>query len=511
MKNIFNNSKIPKETIDKISEELDSKNQIKNSVELFKASIYEVEDESEIENKEESKKETYIDIDMLRTGKFLRNYFGLFTKLLTIDEQMIDKMIKNFNDKIIPEDIQLDTEHRMEESYGWLKSLKKTFKEVKGVNQCFLVGTWKLNKSGKKLIEDEIYKHFSIEFRHNYSPHEVFETIKEPDGTEKPSGPVMYYGPTITGGALTNRPFIPNMKALEANEFFNKNSNLSDQLIEISDVQELNSSQSDDVMLNSNENNIKNKPVFSLFKNIKSANKVETKEKKGNNMNLKNSHVVLEVLKENFAKLEDKTSPEAIELSKKISDFESEILKAQTEIEALASHNLKISEDLKNTTVRFVQLENQVQSLTSEMLLSKERARQSEIESYCINMLSMKNVTKPFADKVKEYLTADSGGCIFKVEDKEYKLRDIIDGLIMSLPKAAFVPTGTKLDLNADIDRTETNHDRDDFNKEKSGDEDSKYDEALSKAANKLSSKNNAGDKASVVVRPQADNIKSSK
>lgn len=128
-----------------------------------------------------------IDIEMLRVGTFKHKKYGD----LEITEEMLSTMIENFNNKVVGRDISFDWNHKAEDASGWLKGLK--------VEDGVLIGTTELTAKGCKDIKAKKYGYFSIEYTDDFSDPE--------------SGEV--YGPTILGGALTNRPFMTKLKKIE--------------------------------------------------------------------------------------------------------------------------------------------------------------------------------------------------------------------------------------------------------------------------------------------------------
>ena len=128
-----------------------------------------------------------VDIEMLRVGTFKHKTYGD----LEITDEMLDSMVDNFKNQIIGRDVSFDWNHKAEAASGWLKDLR--------VEDGVLVGTTELTDDGKESIKKKKYGYFSIEYNDDY---------KNPESGDK-------HGPTILGGALTNRPFISNLKKIE--------------------------------------------------------------------------------------------------------------------------------------------------------------------------------------------------------------------------------------------------------------------------------------------------------
>ena len=128
-----------------------------------------------------------IKIEMLRVGKFNSDVYGE----LDITHDMLDKMVDNFYDDVIGREVSFDWNHKAEKASAWLKEVR----EDNGV----LIGSVEFTNDGKDSVSKKEFGYFSIEYADDY------EDPESGDG----------YGPTILGGALTNRPFISNLKKIE--------------------------------------------------------------------------------------------------------------------------------------------------------------------------------------------------------------------------------------------------------------------------------------------------------
>ena len=142
-------------------------------------------------------KEELTEIEMLRSGLFKHTYYGD----LVFDEKYFKHLKKNFDNNVIERDISFDREHYITDgAVAWLKEVDVIKRKVNKKSIYYLVGRVKFTKFGKTLIEDELYKYFSIDYTTNF-------TDKEDD--------TKTYGPTIYGGAVTNRPYIPGLRPIK--------------------------------------------------------------------------------------------------------------------------------------------------------------------------------------------------------------------------------------------------------------------------------------------------------
>lgn len=394
---------------------------------------------------EDHPEECCVNIDMLRTGKFKRySFFGDF--IINIDDKMIDNMIENFENKIVTRGVPLDVNHNKAEAYGWLNSLTKEYREINGKNQVFLIGNWSLNEKGQKLIKDKSYKYFSIEFDPNYEKTEVDSTIKTPEGMEVQSGESFLYGPTILGGALTNRPFIPDMNSVPMTFSDEEKYSISKNLITFED-KESGGLDKGLLPLSGKDNNIVNetKNSVSIFANLK-----PLEEKKNMNIiefmesQLSNFKKDSEEYKSLFSVIE-KTKLEFAENQKKISEKEAAL-------QVASEANKKLTEQFGELATKVVALESKVQVSETELTLQKERARHADITQYCSD-LTTKGMPKPVVDTVKEILFADRDGKIvmtFGEGDKKESLtvRSVVSKILNSFPASTKVPTGENLQFD---------------------------------------------------------------
>jgi hypothetical protein len=156
--------------------------------------------DDDVQAAEEGEEITAVPVEMLREGMFKHWLFGD----LDINRKMFMSMIENFLNDVLTREIALDVDHNPGAgAFGWFTSLRlrrRAFKDGKKRN--VLIGDIDLTDEGEELIKKKKYKYFSIDYHHNFKDKETEEE----------------YGPTVFGGALTNRPFIPGMKALTMSE-----------------------------------------------------------------------------------------------------------------------------------------------------------------------------------------------------------------------------------------------------------------------------------------------------
>lgn len=138
-------------------------------------------------------------IEILRTGKYDHPEYGK----LFIDTNMLSKIIKNFNSRVLDRDVSFDFNHEPDlPACAWVRKLSTARRDFKGQQQDVLLAHVQWTKRGEEAIRGGDYRYFSSEY--------VDSFIDKEDGTD--------YGITLKGGGLTNRPWIPGLKPISLSE-----------------------------------------------------------------------------------------------------------------------------------------------------------------------------------------------------------------------------------------------------------------------------------------------------
>lgn len=159
-----------------------------------------------------------VDIEMFRTGKFYHAWYGD----LNFDKPYLESMIRNYKSGVYPTRISFDLDHDPTKgAVGWLSEeedslsiVEKVVKNFMGQEETvhFLIGKVDLNSYGYGLVADSIYRYFSAEIHPKYKGR---EKIVAKD--EKGNDVELVHStetPVLTGGSLTNKPFIEKMGAV---------------------------------------------------------------------------------------------------------------------------------------------------------------------------------------------------------------------------------------------------------------------------------------------------------
>lgn len=157
--------------------------------------------------------DTYdLSITIFRTGAWSHPWYGD----IDFDKSYLESMINNFNNGVVDRRIGFNTNHR-ERSYGnvaWVNSLELRKGSVDTptgpMDVWFLDAEASLNSKGIELLKDKRYAHISAEVDPDYSTNEKYpaqqEETEDGDATTE-----FNFGPTLTGVAFTNKPFIPSL------------------------------------------------------------------------------------------------------------------------------------------------------------------------------------------------------------------------------------------------------------------------------------------------------------
>jgi len=131
----------------------------------------------------------FSEVQLMRTGKFMHPFFDDFE----ITEDMFKSFKKNFGKKVKKVDIAVDFSHMSGDvAAGWIREVILREKNT----ELWIKVEW--TPEARQKILDKEFRYMSADFTTNFVDN---ETGKK-------------FGPTLNGGALTNRPFIKDMQAV---------------------------------------------------------------------------------------------------------------------------------------------------------------------------------------------------------------------------------------------------------------------------------------------------------
>jgi len=139
------------------------------------------------------------EVEMLREGIFHHPIYGE----VVVDKDKLFKLKENFDKDVLRREVSIDMNHIDGlPAASWIKGVSITSKPVNGKTVNVLNGKMDFTKRGFESVIEKEFKYFSAEYSDNY--------VDKETGQE--------YGPTLKGGALTNRPYIPDLAPMKFSE-----------------------------------------------------------------------------------------------------------------------------------------------------------------------------------------------------------------------------------------------------------------------------------------------------
>jgi hypothetical protein len=164
------------------------------------------------------------EMHIFRTGTYKHPLYGL----ISFTKEDLEEIIRNFKKNVVTEEIPLNENHmKRKPAKGWLARKENALKmrpiEVKSPDgeskrEMGLFGDIALNKDGYECVVNHKYKYLSAEINQDYQHRDVnLGKKKENSDDEEDSAEIELksYGTALTGIALTNNPFIPNLNELD--------------------------------------------------------------------------------------------------------------------------------------------------------------------------------------------------------------------------------------------------------------------------------------------------------
>ncbi|MFA5731856.1 MAG: phage protease [Acidithiobacillus sp.] len=281
------------------------------------------------------------DIEAMRVGKWNHPIHGE----IEIKEEDLGLFVKSFNDNVRGIDISIDLEHGITDkkgaAAGWIRRLDK-----KG-NSLYANIEW--TELGEEVVKSGQYKYFSPEFKFSYKDNETGKV----------------YQNVLLGGGLTNRPFIKGMQEV---------------VLMSEDVsKELN----DSITTIKEENKVMDKELLKSLKLSEDATQED----------------VDKAVKEQLEKAK-KLSEDNEELTKKVSNLETDKTKADAEV-------VKLSEQVKTLTDGKTDVEKENIKLSERLDNVEKTLVEKEWEAIETVALSEGKMTKPMAEKYKALYLKD--------------------------------------------------------------------------------------------------------
>lgn len=166
-----------------------------------------------------------IEYNIFRTGRFKHPFYG---DDLDFDQEYLESLVENFRAGVVPEALILNVGHKSDNgeigAIGTFDDIKlkggKIDTPLGEKERIFLRARLVLNSKGIELYKDRRYLFSSSEIHPDYTTREKYEISdeledegvdEEGDEAQGENYATISHGPTLTGLAATNKPFINNL------------------------------------------------------------------------------------------------------------------------------------------------------------------------------------------------------------------------------------------------------------------------------------------------------------
>lgn len=160
-----------------------------------------------------------IPVLILRTGTFKHPFYGE----QHWDLEYLNGLLQNFRAEVYPQKIAFNVGHKPDSemgSLGWLEDRSDLkIQEVEfrcqgeSRKESFLLAMPTMTEEGLEKLASKRYRYISSEIRNNYTTYEAIPSKEmNEDGEEIVVKTEKTYGPTLTGFAATNKPFVPHLQ-----------------------------------------------------------------------------------------------------------------------------------------------------------------------------------------------------------------------------------------------------------------------------------------------------------
>lgn len=316
-----------------------------------------------------------VDIEMLRVGTFNHSKYGE----LDITAELLSSLVDNFNGGVIRRDVSFDWNHNAKEASGWLKGLD--------IVDDVLVGSVQFTPKGRTSIEEGEYGYFSVEFLDDFEDAETGDA----------------FGPTLTGGALTNRPFISGLQKIS---------------FEDPDVE------------------------GEIFR-LKEGKRMPKKKEEPKKEEVVREPVVL-TDEEKAAKVLEDLETEKKVLEDKVAEMETKLEEQTT----LGTQLSEVTELVKSLDDNNKKLAEKVTELEGENVKKDEKTRELEVDAACEKLMSEEGHHRSVVEVARELMLADATpdtkviklsetigeGEEAKTIDTEYTMSEAITKLLEAIP-----------------------------------------------------------------------------
>ena len=414
------------------------------------------------------------DVPVFREGSFEHNWYGD----LEFDINFLNKLVENFNKRVVPTDISFDQDHMPElGALAWIQpgglyiktSIVNTASGPRAMNILF--ARIELTPEGEeKLLTKRLFRYFSSEISQNYSTNEL---EAQADGSRA----VKSWGPAIIGGGFTNRPFISHLGSA-FNMFNTTAEEIEEEGLELSVAKS--------TVIDSNVNLAFGMMRFSRATPVVE-NKVEIPEAdKQDGLSIeapvadaqapfefKSQQTPYEEKTMKFSELlklikQAQSPQDRIELARKARFEDAEMEELRLHIISTEEANLeqaKVAEEMAREAAyersRVVELSNANLELSKKVLEAGEQSYQHRVKAFSAN-LHQKGFTPALINSTEKLLLSiktDERKFSFSVEANSLDLMGVLDLVFSNLPETYKVPEETDVIQTSPVNETSETED----------------------------------------------------
>jgi len=397
-----------------------------------------------------------IDVPIFREGRFDHWRYDI----LEFTVATLDKIIANFNAKIVPYDISFDMEHFYHAgALAWIKTEEGSLyrKEIaiktdvgdKILNVLFARCT--LNRKGVEKILGREVRYFSSEIHPDFSTNEI-HTINVGNGVIADT--LLSHGTTLVGGGFTNRPFIPGMPAAFSNRTFST--------AELKNGLKFNETQTITLLVDSGSDKSFSNNSFGTFVTLDTGDVPNTTQSFSNNFNNNQAPLIttsdktegdknmatilLSVL---AAQLTGKTPEEQINL---FSSNVENIAPAEKPMFDMIFNSIKNNADNDRVQARLAQeaelakaeavkLSKERDELKINLVKANEQGWQSQTKSFSQELSALGHHTAVVneVERLFSNMPTDLRSQKFSVGDVQYDIKGMFQSVLSKLPKDALM------------------------------------------------------------------------
>lgn len=361
-----------------------------------------------------SEKDSSINIQCLREGKFKHPWYGI----LRFDQAFFDNVIKNFEADIPNPEIAFDFRHMP--NWGAAAWVNKLY-----VEDDSLMANVTLTERGREALKKKEFRYFSIEYTDDYVEYEFTEELDEKGNIIERETKISH-GPTVLGGGLTNRPFMKGMAPVSLSE--------TGEIIELEEIKDSQNLKEVNGLMEKTLEELKAEQE-ALEERIK---ELEEKGEESSNEELEEMVAKLEEISEAVKKLSSKKEtddPEATKVLEELEETKRQLEEAQKKLNDKDAQVKKLSDDVKTLSETVTKLMETSKALQEDKFRLSVEKKLDSLKKLAFPS-TMKVIEKiAFSDTVKKFSITLSEGEGEQKKDVEKSFLDVVEMILESIPE----------------------------------------------------------------------------